>query len=391
MPFPLHDGGALSIYNTAMGLIAQNADLKVLALNTPKSWVAPEIIPIDFKEETRFESAKVDTRAKITNAIANLFSNKSYFVERFYSKDFDNQLIRILQEEKFDIVHLEHVYMCLYLGTIRRFSKAGIVLRPQNVESRVWDRFLKNKINPIKKTYLKLANKRLLVFEKTMAGKVDGIIAISPEDARSFRSWANETPVIDIPMGFDFEMLKSYNLEQQYNDFPIFYHLGSMDWQPNVQGIKWFIEDIVPFVTKQFPGFRFRIAGKKMPEWFFKQQSNNLIVDGDIPDSLEYQLDKAVMIVPLLSGGGIRIKIIEGMALGKTIISTSIGVEGIPYTDGINILIANNKEEFITQIGKCLHSKELCKEIGGNASLLAKDNFDFNMTASKMMGFYKNL
>jgi len=391
MPFPLHDGGALSIYNTAKGLIDQNSDIKVFALNTPKNRVDPKSIPDDFKKNIRFEFSEVDTRLNPLKALTNLFSNKSYFVERFFSDRFNAHLINILKAEEFDIVQLEHVYMCLYLKTIRKYSKAKVILRPQNVESQVWNSYLENKMNPLKKIYLQTATDRLLKFEKKMANKVDGIIAISPDDANTFRTWAGRTPITDIPIGFDLKTISTYGTEQQYDDLPVFYHLGSMDWMPNVQGVKWFIEEVIPFVIKQHPGFKFRIAGKKMPEWFFKHQSKNLADDGEVIDSLKYQSDKAIMIVPLLSGGGIRVKIIEGMALGKTIISTSVGAEGIPYTDQENILIADTKEEFARQIGQCFQSKKFCLEVGKKAQILAQENYDLNNTASKMIRFYNKL
>ena len=281
--------------------------------------------------------------------------------------------------------------MCLYLETLRKHSKAKIILRPQNVESKVWKRFLENIINPFKKIYLQTANRRLQKFERTMTNLVDGIIAISPEDAYSINAFAPDTPLIDIPMGFDFNKMVNYDEDRQYINFPVFYHLGSMDWMPNIQGMKWFIDKVFPLVLKKYPDFKLNIAGKKMPDWFFKQQSKNLIVDAEINDAFKYQEDKAIMIVPLLSGGGIRIKIIEGMSLGKTIISTSIGAEGVPYTDQKNILIANSKEDFAVQIGKCIQSKEYCKLIGREAKILAEENFDLNRTAKKMILFYRSL
>ncbi len=391
MPFPLHDGGAYSLYHTALGLTTQETDIKVLAINTPKSRVDANCIPADFREKTKFEYSGVDTRFKSLKAFLNLFTNRSYFVERFFSKEYNDDLIRILKSEEFDIVQLEHIYMCLYLDTIRKHSYAKVILRPQNVENKVWKRFLENKINQVKKIYLRIATNRLLKFEMQMSNKVDGIIAISGDDADTFHTYAPDTPVVTVPIGFDFRKINAYETNKQFENFPVFYHLGSMDWLPNVQGIKWFIEEVMPYVRDVYPGFIFRIAGKKMPEWFYKQKNENLIVDQEVRESLIYHEDKAVMIVPLLSGGGLRAKIIEGMALGKTIISTSIGAEGIPYMDQENILIANTKEDFAVQIQKCRDSKEFCQKIGRNAQLLAMENFDCNKTAKSMIRFYNSL
>lgn len=391
MPFPLNDGGAQSIYYTALGLLSQGVELKILAINTPKSWVELETVPPDFQDNTNFEYCKVDTRIKPIKAFMNLYSNQSYFVERFYSDEFNNHLIKILSFEKFDVVQLEHSYLGLYIKTIRNYSKAKIILRPQNVENKVWERYLEKKLSFLKKIYLRITNKRLLKFEKMVANKVDGIIAISYSDKTIFQSYACQTPIAEVPMGFDFKRADNKSQKSQINNFPDFYHLGSMDWMPNVQGLKWFINDVLPFVIEKYPDFRFHIAGKKMPNWFLGRQNRNLTIDGEIDNAFHYQQNHDVMIVPLLSGGGIRVKIIEGMALGKAIISTSIGAEGIPYTNGENILIANTKEEFAKRIGECLVSKDYCRKIGNKARILAREQFDLNKTARRMIAFYSIL
>lgn len=391
MPFPLHDGGAHSIYHTALGLIYQKADLTILAINTPKSWVDEKDIPADFKEKTRFSVSTVDTRFKLYKAFFNLFTARSYFVERFYSEQFNTRLTDILKNEKFDIIQLEHTYLCLYLKTIRKYSVAGVILRPQNVEHKVWQRILSNKLNPFKKLYLRIATIRLKKFEIAMAANVDGIIAISPEDTDSFSKFAPETPVIFVPAGFNFSPAVEYDYDKQYSTFPVFYSLGSMDWLPNILGIKWFIEEVIPEVIVEYPDFVFRIAGKRMPGWISGLQSPHLIIDGEIEDALKYHEDKSVMIVPLFAGGGIRIKIIEGMALGKTIISTTIGAEGIPYRDGENILISDTRETFVSQIKKCMNSVELCRKISSQARILAAENFNYTCNAEKMIHFYSRV
>jgi len=391
MPYPLHDGGAYSSYNTSLGLASQNVNIKVLAINTPRNWIDIDRIPDDFVEKTKFESSKVDTRFKPFSAFLNLFCERSYFVERFFSEKFNTDLISLLEKDNYDIIHLEHIYLSLYINTIRKHSKAAIVLRPQNVENQVWKRVLNNNMQPVKKAYLRLATKRLEKYEMEVSEKVDGIIAISPGDAETFKIYAPKTPIVEVPVGFDFNTLNSYDFNKQFTNFPVFYHLGSMDWHPNIQGIKWFIEEVIPVITKDYPEFEFRVAGKKMPRWIYKYQSKNLVVDGEVKDALKYHEDKAIMIVPLLSGGGLRVKIIEGMAFGKTIISTTIGAEGIAYTVQQNILIANDAETFATQIKRCMGSKEFCKNIGKQAQKLALENYDYKKTAEKMISFYKKL
>lgn len=391
MPYPLNDGGSFSIFSTATGLLSQDVELKILAINTPRNSVDPGSIPLAFREKTRLECSVVDTRIKPVKLLLNLFSERSYFVERFLSGNFIYDLIRVLSRETFDIIQLEHTYMCLYIKTIRGYSKAKIILRPQNAENKVWESILENRVGFFSRIYLRLQQERLLNFEKNMAGRVDGIMAISPGDEGFFKEFAPHLPVIHVPIGIDFQALTPYDHLKQYEKFPVFYHLGSMDWSPNRQGIRWFIHDVIPFVKAICPGFVFRIAGKKMPAQFYRLQCESLIVDGEVKNSLPYHEDKSVLIVPLLSGGGIRVKIIEAMALGKTIISTTKGAAGIPYKNQVNILIADTPEEFAGQIKKCMDSPGFCRTIGENARLLAMEYYDSNITSAQMIRFYNSL
>ena len=289
-------------------------------------------MPLVFKEKCSFEFSWVDTRIDPARALINLFTDRSYLVERFFSLKFNADLIRILTRQTFDIIQLEHVYLCLYLDSIRKHSHAKVILRPQNVENEVWKSVMKFKINPLKKFYLKIATTRLMKFESEMATKVNGILAISGSDADTFHSYAPEVPLLTVPIGFDISQFTPHVHFDQFNRLPVFYHLGSMDWLPNVQGIKWFIKEVIPLIKADYPDFIFRIAGKKIPRWFYRLTGSNVMVDGEVADSMQYQEYKDILVVPLFSGGGLRVKIIEAMALGKTVISTTKGAEGIPYT-----------------------------------------------------------
>jgi len=393
MPFPVTDGGSYSISQTARGLIMQNAGLKVIAINTPKQWIPLSSIPKEFCDETGFEYIRVDTRFKPVKALCNLlFSTQSYFVERFCSVKFRDRLVDILKHKNFDVIQLEHIYLCMYIPVLREHSSAKIVLRPQNVEFQVWSGYIQHLKNPFRKIFLNTAIKRLKLFESKMSCKVDGIVAISPVDQIIFSNLSKNIPVIHIPVSFDFTTDRNLKTDFSFHGKPpVFYHIGSMDWLPNVQGMKWFLKDIFPHVRSEFPDIVFRIAGKKMPRWFYRHQDKNLIIDGEIEDAISYHSDKQIMIVPLLSGSGVRVKIIEAMALGKIVISTSCGAAGIPYTDKYNILIANTKEDFIRQIGICLASESFCNDISRNAKILANETFDLNINAKRMIDFFEQL
>jgi len=118
MPFPLKDGGSHSIYHTAKGLLSKSADVKVIALDTPRAPVSREDIPPEFMKRTRFDSITVDTRIRPLHAFLNLFTDRSYLAARFFSKECNERLTGILDREEYDIIQLEHIYLCQYLEAI---------------------------------------------------------------------------------------------------------------------------------------------------------------------------------------------------------------------------------------------------------------------------------
>ena len=391
MPFPPSDGGAQVMHFTAKGLIANGINVKILAINPTRNLVRLDLIPTDYIANTRFECVTVDTKIKPLKIFINIFRTESYFIERFISLNLDAKLKHLLQSESFDIIQLEHLYLCKYIKTIRSYSNAKIVLRPQNVEYIIWERYIKNVSNILQKVFLKIATNRLKKYEQKINPYLDGIIALTNVDAELFQSFSETTPIITVPMGYDYENIKEYDFNKQFNHIPVVYHLGSMDWMPNIEAVNWFIKYVIPYLEKNKFSGKIIIAGRKMPSWVFKCKSNILEIIDEVNNPLEFQKDKQIMIVPLLSGSGIRAKIIEGLALGKTIISTSIGAQGIDYVNGQNILIADTPAEFADIIIECVNSKEKCMAICKNARDLSIQKYHYQNTARKMIGFYQKI
>jgi glycosyltransferase involved in cell wall biosynthesis len=137
-----------------------------------------------------------------------------------------------------------------------------------------------------------------------------------------------------------------------------------MNWMPNAEGIRWFIDECLDAVVAKVPGFMFHLAGRNMPEWLKNNENKHLNVVGEVADAKEFVANHNVAIVPLLSGSGIRIKIIESMALGKTVITTMVGAEGILYDEAVNIIIAENKAQMAEAIRRIDENPSLAEEIG---------------------------
>ena len=160
---------------------------------------------------------------------------------------------------------------------------------------------------------------------------------------------------------------------------------------PNIEAVEWFLTKVAPkLVEQQFSG-KIVIAGRKMPSWVFRHKSATIDVIDEVNAPIGFQESKQIMIVPLWSGSGIRAKIIEGLALGKIIISTSIGAQGIDCENGKNILIADTASEFASQIMRCANSKELRMAISANARKLSIAQYHNQTTTKNMITFYNLL
>jgi glycosyltransferase involved in cell wall biosynthesis len=374
----------------------------VLAVNSFKYNITAAGIPPSYHEKTRIELIDVDLRIKPLDAFLNLFTGTSYHVNRFISENFRDRLRDILDTAEFDIVQLETLFMCPYIETIRRHSRAKIVLRAHNIEHLIWERIAEETTNPVKKWYIRHLARTLKRYERKIAGEVDGILAISPTDATYFQDLTKginakcnmqnakckHIPVVDLPFGID---PARYPAGPGKVEFPSLFSLGSMNWIPNQEGIRWFLQQVWPDVHNQFPGLKYYLAGREMPDWMRNLQLPNVVVLGEVEDAAAFLSSKAVMIVPLFSGSGIRIKIIEGMAAGKTVISTSIGAEGIRYTHRENILIADAPCEFFEMISICVTSQAACEKIGKQARNLVNTSYNSKNLIQKLLAFYQHL
>ena len=386
-PYPPGEGGPMAINSIVMGLIEAGHNVKVMAFNSNKYHVDINDIPQDYRKKTRIEFIDIDLGIKFKEAFKNLFSNESYHVQRFVSEDFRKRLIKVLKKERFDIVQLEMIYMAPYIDTIREYSKATIVLRAHNVEHKIWERMAKKTIFFAKRWYINHLVRTLRKYEMSVIDKVDGIAAITTTDAIFFRR-VTATPVIDLPFGVDIE---KFDPVFEVGDAPTFYHIGSMNWMPNEEGIKWFLKNVWDKVLERTPDAKLYLAGRNMPKWLRKTKKKNVFVVGEVADAHEFVNKNNVAIVPLFSGSGMRIKIIESMALGKTVITTLVGAEGILYTEFDNIIIADNVPKMVENICRLYQHPEEAEAIGMNARRLVEEVYDNKKIINRLLIFYDEI
>ncbi|MCF6334013.1 MAG: glycosyltransferase family 4 protein [Draconibacterium sp.] len=387
VPYPTKDGGAIACMNLTRGFSLLGNQVTVLSMNTAKHNISMDEIPEPIKDLAEFKLVEVPARISAISAIGNLFFSKNpYNAIRFISNSFKTELKKLLTEKKFDIIQLEGLYVCPYISIIRKYSSAKIVYRAHNIEHEIWDRTAINSRGFVK-WYLKILAKRIKKFEIRLLNKYDLIVPITERDGAILDKLGNTKPQHVSQTGIDSLVLipNAKNLEH-----PSLFHIGSLEWTPNKEGLVWFLDNCWQDIHVKYPELKLYIAGRNAPVWLQKKlEMPNVIFKGEVPDAYEFMNSKSIMVVPLHSGSGMRIKIIEGMALGKPIVTTPVGTEGIATTSGENIIIAENALDFNRAIFELIEKRDYFDVISKNAIEFIHENFDNLASAGALVEFYK--
>lgn len=370
------------------GFIKNEASVSLLSLNTLKHHKSDTDIAKEKPATLHFEKVDVNTDIKPLGALMNLLSGDPYHVSRFYQKSFAERLQALLKEQKFDIIQLEGLSMAVYLDLIRENSDAPIALRAHNVEHQIWERHIQSLNNLLQKAYLNLQVKRLKKFEWQTLSEVDAVVAITKQDQQGFKAVLPQLKSIAIPCGIDLQHKKTNTVPAE-GKVDLGY-LASFDWMPNVQGLEWFLNEVWPLVKKARPNTTFQFGGRHMPPSFQNLNEEGIAVYPDVPDMAKFVCKSKVQVIPLLAGSGMRIKIIENMALGICQVSTSVGAEGIAIKNGYDILIGDSPDEFSQQILEALNQSDLIQSIGQNARHTIEEQYDNAALGKQLLTFYSD-
>ena len=344
-PYPPKDGESIAVTYLSKAMAEQGCEITLLSLNTNKHFINLEELPTSFNHYRQVHTVQLDNAIKRWDAFKNLFSKKSYHISRFESEAYEAKLVALLKAEEFDIVQLETLYLAPYLDVIRKHSKALVVMRAHNVEHEIWERLQENIDFLPKRWYLKYLTSKLKKFEVQTLENYDFLVPISEVDLGKFRRMGYSNGARAIPIGLD---LDGYAPTPIKIDRPLTMgFIGSLDWMPNLEGVKWFLDSIWPTLTREFTDLELHIAGRHAPEDLLSASQGNLIVHGEVNCAKDFLNRHQIMVVPLLSGSGIRAKIIEAMALGRIVITTSLGLEGIPAKDRKHVYVADTVDEFM--------------------------------------------
>ena len=382
-PYPPVDGGTLAMNSITQGLLAAGCEVRVLAMCSEKHPVLEDRIPDDYRLATRFEAVFVDLRLHPLDAGVAMLCGDSYHVRRFESKAFAARLAQVLQEETFDIVHVESIFLAPYVPVIRRHSNAPVILRTHNVENQIWRRMAMSERNCCKRWYIKHLALTLRAYEREHVNDFDGVVSITDNDADYFRSEGCLKPIVTIPFA-----ITPVSVDGVAEQPGTLFHLGSMDWLPNQEGVRWFLDRVWPLIHSQMPSLTLHLAGRRMSDQLLNLKLEGVHIVGEVPDAATFIASKQINVVPLLSGSGIRVKIIEAMSQGKAVVTTTVGAQGIGAVDSRHLLIADTPERFATQIRRCVDDPAFRQTVGANARQFIADNYGIEPLTRQLLAFY---
>ena len=383
-PFPEKDGESIAICNLSRGLVHNGATVSLLAMNTSKHFYELKEVPNELNHYKDIIGVAVKNSFNLLSFLGSFFSKKPFHVLRIKEPSFEIKLIEILKNNSFDIVQLESIYLAEYIPIIRKWSNAKIAIRNHNVESLVWSRMIQKTKNPFKNIFFLLLAKKIKRYEFEQINNCDFLIPISKVDEKVFKNWGLQSKSISIPVGLSINKI----IGEIPSSISISF-VGALDWLPNVQGLEWFISEVW-IKHKLYKHTSFHVAGRNMPQGLMKRKLPGVTFYGEIPNAEEFIARHSIMVVPLFSGSGMRIKILEAMGLRKVVLSTNLGSEGIESTNDQDIVIVDSDICFYEKIINLINNPNKIIRIGENAQKLVEEKYEINKVGFKLFTFYKN-
>ena len=377
---PVDKGGKIRSYNMLKAL-KRNCHVTYLTLDDGTagsdahelaSEYCHELVCIPHKRREKF------TTGFYVELMLNLASGLPYAIRKYESAAMRHEVAKRIADRRFDVL------VCDFLApavNVPPGLDCASVLFQHNVEAMIWKRHYEVQTNAAKKAYLFRQWQKMRDFEAKMCPQFDCVVAVSREDRKVMQEEYDVKNIYDVPTGVDTDFFRPSG-QGKYRPHNLVF-TGSMDWLPNEDAIRYFTEQIMPRIRQAIPDATLTVVGRDPYPGLVElsKRDPSIVVTGRVDDVRPYIEEAAVYIVPLRIGGGTRLKIFEAMAMEKPIVSTSIGAEGLPVSDGGDILLADTPELFADAVIRLIEQDGLASEIGKRAAIKVREQFGWDTVA----------
>jgi polysaccharide biosynthesis protein PslH len=307
----------------------------------------------------------------------SLLSSEPYGIVKFCRPEVRRRLRTLLGEETYDVIVCDFVFAA---GVIPWELRTPKVLFTHNVEAAIWRRHYEVARNPIWKAISKREWRKMEAAEVRYLRLADHVLTVSETDRDTFAAFLNPAKLTVIPTGVDVDYFHPMSVEETENSLVF---TGSMDWLPNEDAIFYFADAILPLIKRKSPEALLEVVGRSPSRRLqaLAETEKSIRLTGWVVDIRPFLARGSVCIVPLRIGGGTRLKIFEAMAMGKAVISTSVGAEGLPVSSGENIFLADSPEVFADSVTALLRDSKERKRLGTAARALVEEKYSWRKVA----------
>lgn len=381
-PHPPTWGFATRVYNLARQLSVRH-NVSLLAYGAGDVTAATNGAGPIF-QSVQFVPHPAATRSKRRAQATSLLSSRSYHVGGLRSASMEAALQRLLAENSFDLVQVESSQMALS-GSARGIP---FVLDEHNIEYLLLRRLAEVESSPDRKAfgYLEAAKVRR---EETQAwGHCDGAVFTSEADLGVMRAAFPEKAAAVVPNGVDDEYFTPAN---DLVEPPTVVFTGSINYRPNTDAVAYFIKDVMPRLLRLKPSAKLVVVGQGAPDSLLRMADANVEFTGAVPDVRPYVARAAVVIAPLRVGSGTRLKILEALAMGKPVVTSTIGCEGLAVVDGEHVTVADDPQVFAESVARLMSDKKVATELGRNGRALIERDYSWSVVVQQLERFHTQL
>ena len=389
LPSPPQSGAPRRVHGL-MSELSRRHDVSLLAFTVPgedagaairatKEYCA-EVVTVENDHLDRALSGKM----KRALQLRSLLGKKSFERLAYYDPSFQRELDRMAERGGFDVITTEHSQMACY----RLPHTARLVLDEHNIEYDILFRTTTAERLTLRKLYSWVNYLKLRGEERAAWQQFDGVTLTSERDEMVLRRDASGTRTAVIPNGVDTEFFVPADAPVAPDTILFF---GAINYYPNTEGLLFFLDEVFPIVKRKRPDAKLVIVGQLPPPAIVARAADDVIVTGLVDDVRPYLERAAVVIAPLRIGGGTRLKIVEAMAMGKAIVATRLGAEGLEVRDGQDILLGDTEEDFASQVTRVLGDEALRVRLGKSARKRAEEQYSWKGAVDRLEHFYEQL
>lgn len=372
-PFPIVDGGCYAMWQCLKGL-SVIGKVDAFIIETQKHPFTTESSKELGAICNSVQVHSINTRFKPLDALRIGLKKESYNLKRFAADELATKLHKQLEQD-YDFVVCDSLYAAATFHFYPLRSRAKLILRAHNIESEIWKQHAEEEKNTLKKAYFKSLSKTLRYTEIKLLNTFDQVWAITSEDLHWIESNSEQrnTSLLSVPVSVDLNLKADYTQNG-------FFHVGSMDWKPNQEAVQYLVDKL--WVDPVISAIPLKIAGTNS-ESIQRPVNRNIEISGFVPDLTQFMLEAGVLISPIQSGSGIRIKLLEAMALGVPCITTSLGAAGID-AETAGVCIANSVGDFKKSLLELSKNKELRETLGRKAQQYVLKNHSFEASITQL-------